>query len=168
MPHNHNARTAATTRIVPALLRRAPSCVDRPSFFFVNGGSTSRLLCAKPAAPTQIDETEHDGPHVCSESQVVITTDACSIDSRALGVRWVAWFGFPCYGPGLSVGRTKINREVALVRSPRPACCARLHLANQTHIRLGLAVAVGRGTDKCTKRHRGSEFCRELFSLWLG
>ena len=75
--------------------------------FFFNGGSTSRLLCAEPAAPTQIDENEHDGPHVSSESQVVITTDTCPIDSRALGVGWVAWFGFPCYGPALRVGRTK-------------------------------------------------------------
>ena len=58
-------------------------------------------------APTQIDENEHDGPHVSSESQVVITTDTCPIDSRALGVGWVAWFGFPCYGPALRVGRTK-------------------------------------------------------------
>ena len=107
MPHNHNARTAATTRIAPALPRRAPSCVDRLSFL-PNGGSTSRLLCAEPAAPTQIDENEHDGPHVSSESQVVITTDTtCPIDSRALGVGWVAWFGFPCYGPALRVGRTK-------------------------------------------------------------
>ena len=75
--------------------------------FFFNGGSTSRLLCAEPAAPTQIDENEHDGPHVSSESQVIITTDTCPIDSRALGVGWAAWFGFPCYGPALRVGRTK-------------------------------------------------------------
>ena len=68
---------------------------------------TSRLLCAEPAAPTQIDENEHDGPHVSSESQVVITTDTCPIDSRALGVGWATWFGFPCYGPALLVGRTK-------------------------------------------------------------
>ena len=147
MPHNPKVRTAATTRIAPALPRRAPSCVDRLSFFFSNGGSTSRLFCAEPAGPTQIDENEHDGPHVCCESQVVITTDICRIDSRALGVGWVAWFGFPCYGLGLSVGRIKKNREVALVRSPRPACCARLLLANQTHIRLSLAVAVGRRTE---------------------
>ena len=115
--------------------------------FFFNGGSTSRLLCAEPVAPTQIDENEHDGPHVSSESQVVITTDTCPIDSRALGVGWVAWFGFPCYGPALRVGRTKKNREVALARSPRPACCARLLWANQTHIRLSLAVPVGRRTE---------------------
>ena len=100
VPHNHNARTAATTRIAPTLPRRAPSCVDRLSFFF-NGGSTSRLLWAEPVASTQIDENEHDGPHVSSESQVVITADTCPIDSRALGVGWVAWFGFPCYGPAL-------------------------------------------------------------------
>ena len=77
----------------------------------------------RPAAPTQIDENEHDGPHVCCESQVVITTNTCPVDSRALGVGWVAWFGFPCYGPALRIGRTKTKREVALVRSPRPACC---------------------------------------------
>ena len=69
--------------------------------FYFNGGSTSRLLCAEPVASTQIDENEHDGPHVSSESQVVITTDTCPIDSRALGVGWVAWFGFACYGPAL-------------------------------------------------------------------
>ena len=69
--------------------------------FFFNGGSTSRLLCAESVAPTQIDENEHDGPHVSSESQVVITTDTCPIDSRALGVGWVALFGFACYGPAL-------------------------------------------------------------------
>ena len=98
--------TAATPRIAPALPRRARSCVDRLSFF-INGGSTSRLLCAKPAAPTQMDENEHDCPHIRSESQVVITTDTCPIDSRALGVGWVAWFDFPCYGPALRVGRTQ-------------------------------------------------------------
>ena len=97
---HHNARTAATTRIAPALPRRASSCVDRLSFFF-NGGSTSRLQCAESVAPTQIDENEHDGPHVSSESQVVITTDTCPIDSRTLGVGWVALFGFACYGPAL-------------------------------------------------------------------
>ena len=56
---------------------------------------------------TQIDENEHDGPHVCCESQVVIATDTYPIDSRALGAECVAWFGFPCYGPALRVGRTK-------------------------------------------------------------
>ena len=63
--------------------------------FFVNGGSTSQLLCAKPAAPTQIDEHEHDDPHVPVESHAVITTDTYPIDSRARGVGWVAWFGLP-------------------------------------------------------------------------
>ena len=79
-----------------------------PVFSFDDGGSTSRLLCAKPAAPTQqIDEHEHDDPHVLVESHVVITTDTYPIDSRALGVGWVAGFGFACYGPALRVGRTK-------------------------------------------------------------
>ena len=53
----------------------------RLSFFFVNGGSTSQLLCAKPAAPTQIDEHEHDDPHVLVESHVVITTGTYPIDN---------------------------------------------------------------------------------------
>ena len=60
--------------------------------FFDDGGSTLRLLCAKPAAPTQIDEHEHDDPHVPVESHVVITTDTYPIDSRARGVGCVAWF----------------------------------------------------------------------------
>ena len=80
------------TRIAPALPRRAPSRVDRLSFFFVNGGSTSRLLCAKPAASTQIDGNEHDDPHALVESHVVITTDTDPIDSRARGVGCIAWF----------------------------------------------------------------------------
>ena len=102
-----------------SLLRRPPV------IFFVNGGSTSRLLCAKPAAPTQIDENEHDGPHVRSESQVVITTDTCPIDSRALGVGWVAWFGFPCYGPALRVGRTqKKSRGRARAIATTGALCS--------------------------------------------
>ena len=115
--------------------------------FLVNGCSTSRLFCAKPAAPTQIDKNEHDGPHVHSESQVVITTDTCQIESRAIGVGWVAWFGFPCYGPALRVERTPKNREAALVLSPRPGHCARLLLANQAHVRSSLAVLVRRRTE---------------------
>ena len=73
----------------PCSLPRRP-----PVIFFDDGGSTSRLLCAKPSAPTQIDEHEHDSPHVLVESHVVIymTTDTYPIDSRARGVGWVAWF----------------------------------------------------------------------------
>ena len=80
--HTHHARPSA-----PRSLPRRP-----PVIFFVNGGSTSRLLCAKPAAPTQIDEHEHDDSHVLVESHVVITTDTYPIDSRARGVGRVAWF----------------------------------------------------------------------------
>ena len=75
--------------------------------FFANSGSTSRLLDAKPAAPTQLDENEHDDPRVCCESRVVVITDTCPINSRARGGGWVAWlFGFVCHGPTLRVGRT--------------------------------------------------------------
>ena len=96
----------------PPHASRPPFCAALPPasaacHFFVNGDSTSRLLCAEPAAPTQIDENEHDGPHVFSESQVVITTDTCPIDSRALGVGWAARFGFTCCGPALRVRHTK-------------------------------------------------------------
>ena len=84
MPHNPKVRTAATTRIAPALPRRAPSRVGR-LYFFANSGSTSRLLYAKPAAPTQLDENEHDDPHVLFESHAVITTDIDPIDSQARG-----------------------------------------------------------------------------------
>ena len=78
-----------THRAHPPAPRSLPR---RPPVIFVNGGSTSRLLCAKPAAPPQIDENEHDDPHVLFESHVVITTDTDPIDSRARGVGWVAWF----------------------------------------------------------------------------
>ena len=61
----------------------------------VHGGSTSRLLCAKPAAPPQLGENEHDDRHVPVESHVVITTDTHPINSRARGAGWVAWFGLP-------------------------------------------------------------------------
>ena len=50
--HTHRARPPA-----PRSFPRRP-----PAIFFVNGGSTSRLLCAKPAAPTQTDEIEHEDP----------------------------------------------------------------------------------------------------------
>ena len=88
-------RTAATTRIAPALPRCAPSSADRLSFFFANGGSTSRLLFAKPAALTQIDEIEHEDPHVRVESHVVITTDKDPIMSRVSGTGQLACFGLP-------------------------------------------------------------------------
>ena len=91
MPYNPKVHTAATARIAPALPRRAPSRVDR-LLFFVDGGSTSRFLYAKPAAPTQLGENEHDDPRVPIESHVVITTDTDPIDPRAGGVGWVAWF----------------------------------------------------------------------------
>ena len=162
VPHNHNARTAATTRIAPALPGRAPSCVDRLFFSFTMAVPRRDFFAQSPRRQLKNRRNELDGPHVCSESQVVITTDTCPIDSRALDVRWVAWFGFSCYGPALRVGRTNKNREVALVRSPRPACCARLLWANQTHIRLSLAVAVGRRTEMHQTIHRSSEFCPEL------
>ena len=141
---------------------------------FPNGGSTSRLLCAEPAAPTQIDENEHDGPHVFSESQVVITTDTCPIDSRALGVGGSRGSAFLFLVTARLCGSDapKKNREVALVRSPRPACCARLLLANQTHIRLSLAVAVGRRTEMHQTTPRLCVLSRTqrphgMFSLWL-
>ena len=93
--------------------------------FFFNGGSTSRLLLRRAVAPTQIDENEHDGPHVRSESQVVITTDTCPIDSRALGVGWVVWFGFSCYGPALRVGRNpKKSRGRARAIATTEALCS--------------------------------------------
>ena len=57
--------------------------------------------------PTQIDENEHDDPHVLFESHVVITTDTDPIDSRARGVGWVAWFALAL------VGSAKRHRGVA-------------------------------------------------------
>ena len=115
------SRTSTGTfkcRTITMLAPRPPNTSRPPSraalppastacHFFFNGGSTSRLLLRRAVAPTQIDENEHDGPHVSSERQVVITTDTFPIDSRALGVGWVARFGFPCYGPALRVGRTQ-------------------------------------------------------------
>ena len=130
MPHNPKVRTAATARITPALPRRAPSRVDRLSFFFDDGGSTSRLLCAKPAAPTQIDEHEHDDPHVPVESHVVITTDTYPIDSRARGVGWVAWFALALRERARLGGKCQkapwcCGALVMKVRSSCPPICAR-------------------------------------------
>ena len=83
--HTHRTRPPA-----PRSLPRRP-----PFIFFVKGGSTSRLLCAKPAGPTQIDEIEHDDPHVRFESHVVITTDTDPIISRVSGAGQLACFGLP-------------------------------------------------------------------------
>ena len=70
-------------------------------------------LLPKPAAPTQIDEHEHDDPRVLVESHVVITTDAYPIDSRARGVGWVAWFGLPLKWNGpASVGSANKHGDV--------------------------------------------------------
>ena len=109
---------------------------------FINGGSTSWLLCAKPATPTQIDENEHEGPHVRSESQVVITTDTyvqlIFVHSVLGGSRGSAFLVTARRLCG-SDGPPK-KREIARVLSPQPGCCARLLSANQTHARSSLAV----------------------------
>ena len=116
------------------------------------GGQRPMLVwvwrCQHPEHVDSVDVTAET--HMKAKIREVITTDTCPIDSRALSVGWVAWFGFPCYGPrsaGCGSDVPKKNREVALARSPRPACCARLLWANQTHIRLSLAVPVGRRTE---------------------
>ena len=98
--------------------------------FFDDGGSTSRLLCAKPAAPTQIDEHEHDDPHVLVESHVVITTDTYPIDSRARGVGWVAWFALALRERARLGGKCQkapwcCGALVMKVRSSCPPVCAR-------------------------------------------
>ena len=90
-------RTTQKCATRPPHASRPPSRAALPPastacHFFDDGGSTSRLLYAKPAAPTQLGENEHDDPHVLFESHVVITTDTDPIDSRARGVGWVAWF----------------------------------------------------------------------------
>ena len=118
--HTHRARPPA-----PRLLPRRP-----PVIFFVNGGSTSRLLCAKPAAPTQIDENEHDDPHVLFESHVVITTDTDPIDSRARGVGWVAWFALALRERARLGGKCQkapwcCGALVMKLRSSCPPICAR-------------------------------------------
>ena len=120
MPHNLKVRTAATTRIAPALPRCAPSRVGRLSFFFDDGGSTSRLLCAKPAAPTHIDEHEHDDPRVLVESHVVITTDTYPIDSLApRGVGWVAWFALALRERARLGGRWEVPKGTVVLRGAR-------------------------------------------------
>ena len=123
--------------------------------FFVNGGSTSRLLCAKPAAPTQIDENEHDFPRVRSESQVVITTDTCPTDSRALalsGPRGSALLVTARLSE--SDGPNKKWRGRARAIATTGGRCALLLSASQAHIRSSLAVAVGwrSGTHQTTPR----------------
>ena len=60
-----------------------PASTSRPLFCL--SASTSRLLCAKPTAPTHLDENDHDGPHVSAANLVVITTDTESIISSAGG-----------------------------------------------------------------------------------
>ena len=132
VPHNPKVRTAATTRIAPALPRRAPSRVGSLPFFNVNGGSTSRLLCAKPAAPPQLGANEHNDRHVPIESHVVITTDTHPTNSRARGAGWVAWFGFsfrersrPAIGGKCQKASWCCGALVMKRRSSCPPICAR-------------------------------------------
>ena len=73
------------------------------------GGQRPMLVwvwrCQHPEHVDSVDVTAET--HMKAKIREVITTDTCPIDSRALSVGWVAWFGFPCYGPALRVGRTK-------------------------------------------------------------
>ena len=101
VPHIRRVRTARQHHAsrppsrAPAPRSLLP-CIGLLSLFFI-ADSTSRLLCAKPAAPTQIDENEHDDPHVRVESHVRGYYNhryrSSWLDySRARGVGWVAWF----------------------------------------------------------------------------
>ena len=119
--NTHRARPPA-----PRSLPRRPPVI----FFFDDGGSTSRLLCAKPAAPTQLGENEHDDPHVPVESHVVITTDTYPIDSRARGVGWVAWFALALRERARLGGKCQkapwcCGALVMKVRSSCPPVCSR-------------------------------------------
>ena len=90
------------------------------------------LLCAKPAAPTQIDEHEHDDRHAFVESHVVITTDTYPIDSRARGVGWVGRVVCPCL-KGTCSPRWEVPKGTVVLRGARhesfrsswPPVCAR-------------------------------------------
>ena len=93
MPHNQKVRAAATACIALALPRRVSSCVDLPALFCLSA-STSRLLCAKPTAPTHLDEDATHGTHVPAKKLAVITADTETIISRASGAGRLAWFGF--------------------------------------------------------------------------
>ena len=75
----------------PPHASRPPSCAALPP------ASTACHFCQwrfhvatslrkASGAPTQIDENEHDDPHVLVESHVVISTDTDPIDSRERGV----------------------------------------------------------------------------------
>ena len=117
--HTHRARPPA-----PRSLPRRP-----PVIFFVNSGSTSRLLYAKPAAPTQLGENEHDDPHVPFESHVVITTDTDPIDSQARGVGCVAWCALALRERGRLGGKCQkapwcCGALVMKLRSSCPPVCA--------------------------------------------
>ena len=69
-----------------------PASTSRPLFCL--SASTSRLLCAKPTAPTHLDEDATHGTHVHRKKLAVMTADTESIISRASGAGWLAWFGF--------------------------------------------------------------------------
>ena len=119
-------RTHHARPLAPCFHPRRPPVV----FFFDDGGSTSRLLCAKPAAPTQIDEHEHDDPHVPVDSHVVITTDTYQIDSRARGVGCVAWFALALrerarFGGKCQKAPCCCGALVMKIRSSCPPVCAR-------------------------------------------
>ena len=69
-----------------------PASTSRPLFCL--SASTSRLLCAKPTAPTHLDEDATHGTHVPAKKLAVITADTETIISRASGAGRLAWFGF--------------------------------------------------------------------------
>ena len=73
----------------PRFLLRRP-----PGPFFCHCASTSRVLCAKPTAPTHLDEDATHGTHVPAKKLAVITADTETIISRASGAGRLAWFGF--------------------------------------------------------------------------
>ena len=100
--------------------------------------STQPTAEGSAPAPTQIDEHEHDDPHVLVESHVVITTDTYPIASRARGVGWVAWFALALRERARLGGKCQKAPWCcgALVMKVRSSCPP----MRQTHGRLSLGV----------------------------
>ena len=132
MPHNPKVRTAATTRIAPALPRRAPSRFDRLSFFL--SMAVSRREFFAQSQRRQLKSTNTNTTTLMFslkvERHVDITTDTYPIDSRARGVGWVAWFALALRERARLGGKCQkapwcCGALVMKLRSSCPPICAR-------------------------------------------
>ena len=126
-----------------------PAPTSRPLFCL--SASTSRLLCAKPTAPTHLEDDATHGPMSLPKNSRLSPLTQKQLSAARVGqvgsrdlplcFVWRARFN----------GRAKRHREIALVRSPRAGRRIRLLAVSQESPRAPWAVAIrprtGRGPN---------------------